>query len=204
MNWSIISVRSKPIANNTYLIGEKGSWCYVIDPSFNVSSIQQHIQTDFTTIKAILLTHGHVDHIVGVDDLVQRYGCPVYLHPEDFWLLDDPKDNGALSFGMQVRVQAKVQSIHEFQDPMITIYDSPGHTPGGTAFYIPSSQALIAGDTLFHHGLGRTDLAGGSQRDLLSSRNFLLQLPVDTMIYSGHDESSTVAEERHFHRLTYK
>lgn len=204
MSWSIIAIRSKPIANNTYLIGEKGSWCYLVDPSFNGATIRQQIKANFTSVKAILLTHGHVDHIVSVDEMVKLYQCPVYIHPEDFWLLDDAKDNGATSFGLQTKVESPVHSIREFKDSAITIFDSPGHTPGGVAFYIPTCNALLAGDTLFYHGLGRTDLAGGSQRDLLASRDFLLQLPENTIIYSGHDQSSTIAEERRFHRLTYK
>lgn len=204
MAYSIISVRSKPLANNTYLIGDKGSTCYVVDPSFNIDGIVQQVLLHFTGVKAVLLTHGHVDHIVTVDALVQKFQCPVFLHPEDFWLLGDPRDNGSTSLGVSIRVISPIQSIHEFRDPSISVLDSPGHTPGGVAFYLPEEHALIAGDTLFHHGLGRTDLAGGSQKEILASRDYLLQLPLDTVIYPGHEQSTTVAEERRFHRLTYK
>lgn len=201
---SVYTIKSKPIANNTYVIGEEGKSCVVIDPSFNHAGLLQTIRAHFHTVEAILLTHGHVDHIVGIDALVAHYPAPVYLHPLDFEMLTDPHYNGSVAFGLHTIVNTPVQPLDDYHNNQVIVYESPGHSPGCVAFYVPHLKLLFSGDTLFKQGLGRTDLPGGSQRHLLDSRDYLLQLPVDTLVYPGHDQSSTIAAERLFHRYKGK
>lgn len=197
----IITFVSPPMANNTYLLDCEDGFCYVIDPSFQTKSLLASIAKQNLKVKAVLLTHGHIDHIVGVDAVVDSHACPVYLAFADHEYLFDDELSGAAVYRRGFEFRAQFQDFDHFHDPLIQILPSPGHTPGGVAFYLPQLAVLIAGDTLFYEGLGRTDLPGGSKKDLLNSRNYLLSLPPETKILPGHEKATTVMHERQFHQL---
>ena len=147
-------------------------------------------------IKAILLTHGHFDHMLAAEELQKRTGVPVYVHPLDAPMLSDASlsaynpEVSSLPQPGHIACTAYPESLFGFR-----VLHTPGHTPGSVCLYHEAEKVLFSGDTLFRAGFGRTDLAGGSMHQLLSSLRTLLALPRDIKVYPGHGESTTIDEE---------
>lgn len=147
-------------------------------------------------IKAILLTHGHFDHMLAAEELQKRTGVPVYVHPLDAPMLSDASlsaynpEVSSLPQPGHIACTAYPESLFGFR-----VLHTPGHTPGSVCLYREEEKVLFSGDTLFQAGFGRTDLAGGSMHQLLSSLRTLLALPRDVRVYPGHGESTTIDEE---------
>ncbi len=147
-------------------------------------------------IKAILLTHGHFDHMLAAEELQKRTGVPVYVHPLDAPMLSDASlsaynpEVSSLPQPGHIACTAYPESLFGFR-----VLHTPGHTPGSVCLYHEGEKVLFSGDTLFRAGFGRTDLAGGSMHQLLSSLRTLLALPRDVRVYPGHGESTTIDEE---------
>ena len=147
-------------------------------------------------IKAILLTHGHFDHMLAAEELQKRTGVPVYVHPLDAPMLSDASlsaynpEVSSLPQPGHIACTAYPESLFGFR-----VLHTPGHTPGSVCLYREEEKVLFSGDTLFQAGFGRTDLAGGSMHQLLSSLRTLLALPQDVRVYPGHGESTTIDEE---------
>ena len=147
-------------------------------------------------IKAILLTHGHFDHMLAAEELQKRTGVPVYVHPLDVPMLSDASlsaynpEVSSLPQPGHIACTAYPESLFGFR-----VLHTPGHTPGSVCLYREEEKVLFSGDTLFQAGFGRTDLAGGSMHQLLSSLRTLLALPRDVRVYPGHGESTTIDEE---------
>lgn len=195
---------SPPMANNSYVIHFDDSSCYVVDPSFSTKALIAYIEKKSLKVKAILLTHGHIDHIVGIPEVLKQYPCEVYLGTADHDYLVDGELSGAdqLKPGFTLSIQPLDWS--HFKNLLIEVIDTPGHTPGGVALYLPTIQTMISGDTLFYEALGRTDLPGGSSRDLQQSLKYLLSYPPATKVLPGHDRSTTIEHERVIHRYQKK
>ena len=147
-------------------------------------------------IKAILLTHGHFDHMLAAEELQKRTGVPVYVHPLDAPMLSDASlsaynpEVSSLPQPGHIACTAYPESLFGFR-----VLHTPGHTPGSVCLYHEAEKVLFSVDTLFRAGFGRTDLAGGSMHQLLSSLRTLLALPRDIKVYPGHGESTTIDEE---------
>ena len=147
-------------------------------------------------IKAILLTHGHFDHMLAAEEVQKRTGVPVYVHPLDAPMLSDASlsaynpEVSSLPQPGHIACTAYPESLFGFR-----VLHTPGHTPGSVCLYHEGEKVLFSGDTLFRAGFGRTDLAGGSMHQLLSSLRTLLALPRDIKVYPGHGESTTIDEE---------
>ena len=147
-------------------------------------------------IKAILLTHGHFDHMLAAEELQKRTGVPVYVHPLDAPMLSDASlsaynpEVSSLPQPGHIACTAYPESLFGFR-----VLHTPGHTPGSVCLYHEGEKVLFSGDTLFRAGFGRTDLAGGSMHQLLSSLRTLLALPRDVRVYPGHGESTIIDEE---------
>ena len=147
-------------------------------------------------IKAILLTHGHFDHMLAAEELQKRTGVPVYVHPLDAPMLSDASlsaynpEVSSLPQPGHIACTAYPESLFGFR-----VLHTLGHTPGSVCLYREEEKVLFSGDTLFQAGFGRTDLAGGSMHQLLSSLRTLLALPRDVRVYPGHGESTTIDEE---------
>ena len=147
-------------------------------------------------LKAILLTHGHFDHMLAAEELQKRTGVPVYVHPLDAPMLSDASlsaynpEVSSLPQPGHIACTAYPESLFGFR-----VLHTPGHTPGSVCLYHEGEKVLFSGDTLFRAGFGRTDLAGGSMHQLLSSLRTLLALPRDVRVYPGHGESTTIDEE---------
>jgi glyoxylase-like metal-dependent hydrolase (beta-lactamase superfamily II) len=174
----------------------------VVDPGDDIAEIQKTLARYRLTVKAIIITHAHIDHIGGAARLKAATGAPVYMNDRDQELYDH-LDMQAIWLGIQnperttVDVSARegdkvVLNSSEFQ-----ILHTPGHTQGSISLWIPSENKVVAGDTLFRDSIGRTDLPGGDGHQILRSiADKLLALPDEATVVPGHGPNTTIARER--------
>ena len=201
----IRSVTLGSVATNWYfLIQEATGEPLVIDPADRADVIGRKALDEGLRLKAVLLTHGHGDHILAVNDLKKTFGIPVYAAADEESLLRDPDRNLSASlFGCPVTVGPDVllQDGETFEAAGISLRMllTPGHTPGSCCYYSEEEKILFSGDTLFCASVGRTDFPGGSSRELLRSiREKLLVLPEDVTVYPGHGESTSIGYEKKY------
>jgi glyoxylase-like metal-dependent hydrolase (beta-lactamase superfamily II) len=195
-----------------YVVGIVGTNCYfaihpdtkeclIIDPGDQGEQLAEKIKSEGLSPKAILLTHGHFDHIMGVEALRQEFSIPVYVHEADQDLLENPDLNSGSMIGRSVSVTAdhmvKDGEILNLAGFKIQVLHTPGHTPGGVCYYFPEEEIVFSGDTLFCDSVGRTDLPGGSASDLVRSiREKVFSLPDLTLVYPGHGEPTKIGYEK--------
>lgn len=183
------------LGTNCHLIVHDGE-CLIVDPGDEAKRILRLV--DGKTVAALLLTHGHVDHIGAVDELHRETGAPVYIHALDAPQLPDPQLNLSAFLGQQLSVQAKPVLLQggetlRLAGLEIAVIHTPGHTPGGVCFDF--GDTLLAGDTLFHESVGRTDFPGGSMETLATSIRAVYALG-DRVVHCGHGPSTSLAHER--------
>ncbi|MBY0203581.1 glyoxylase-like metal-dependent hydrolase (beta-lactamase superfamily II) [Paenibacillus intestini] len=191
-----------PLQTNAYLLqGEDPGKAVIVDPGMNPGPLLKAIQD--LEIEAILLTHAHFDHIGGVEEIRKLKSCPVYLHDLESDWLTTAKLNGSLNWPQvtppitanpaefALDEGQKLQLIgHTFQ-----VYHTPGHSPGSVSLLCEND--LFAGDVLFRMGVGRTDLTGGRERDLVDSiQNKLYRFPDEVKVYPGHGPKTTIGYEK--------
>lgn len=176
----------------------------VIDPGDNIDEIQEILARHSLSVKAIVVTHAHIDHIAGAGELRDLTGAPVYLNSNDQGLLD-LLDTQATWLGMESPGRVDVDSDLRDGDKLtvgvteLNVLHTPGHTQGSISLWIPAENKLIAGDTLFRDSIGRTDLPGGNGKQILRSiREKLFPLPDDAVVIPGHGPSTTVGREKQF------
>jgi hydroxyacylglutathione hydrolase len=152
-------------------------------------------------LRQIVLTHGHMDHIESLSRLVQLTSATVAIHELDAPMLRDPELNGAALFGYPYQEVPPDRLLHEGDlislpdtDIALTVLHTPGHTPGSIC--LQSDTVLFSGDTLFAGGIGRMDLPGGSERDMMQSLRRLIAFPGELTVYPGHGPATTIGEER--------
>jgi hydroxyacylglutathione hydrolase len=178
----------------------------IIDPGDEVDGLLAFAERESLSIRYILLTHAHVDHISGVAAAKRALGVPIYLHRDDLFLYERAVESGLL-FGVQVERQPPVDVFYapgqviEFGGCEARVHHTPGHCPGGVCLQIgPSGEAgrdLFVGDTLFAGSIGRTDLPGGDYETLIRSiRTVLFPLGDEAIVHPGHGPDTTIGHER--------
>jgi len=177
---------------NCYLLWQEGSdRCLVIDPGYESPIVEQQLAHYGLTVEAILLTHGHFDHVGGVKALAQRTGCLVYLHEAEL-SMPEQMTAGPLyythTYGEGDRLTLAGLTFR--------VLHTPGHTPGSVCLQFP--EAIFAGDTLFAGSCGRTDMPGGSYAAMHQSLQRLAALPGDCSVFPGHGSATTLENERKF------
>lgn len=190
------------VGTNCYFaINEATKECLIIDPGDNADALEEKIRQGGLTPAAILLTHGHFDHIMGVEGLKEAFQIPVYVHEDDEEMLRRSDLNAGAMIGARVSVTAD-ELLHDGDElnlagMKIEVLHTPGHTPGGVCFYFPEEEVLFSGDTLFCESVGRTDLPGGSMGALMRSiKERVLKLPDLTVVYTGHGEPTQIGSEK--------
>jgi glyoxylase-like metal-dependent hydrolase (beta-lactamase superfamily II) len=193
----IVKIPNGMIMTNTYLIGYDASSCYVIDPSDDFKAIDQEIKKQFSSVKAVLLTHGHFDHIGSVDRIVEKYHCPVYLSKKDeFFVKKMPLTKYPMVASMQIILKSPLSDPSEIKDDNIFVIETPGHSIGSVCYLFIKEKVLFSGDTLFAVDIGRTDIASGDYQEMIQSLKLLKTLDDNLTLHPGHEESSTLGHEK--------
>ena len=176
--------------------------CIVIDPGDDIEDVLAVVKKHGLKVRAIVITHAHIDHIGGAAKLKAATGAPVMMNARDQELYDH-LDVQASWLGMEnpsrttIDAEAREGVTLTLGDASFQILETPGHTQGSVSVWIPSENKLVAGDTLFRDSIGRTDLPGGDGRQILRSiKNQLLPLPEDAVVIPGHGSNTTIGRER--------
>jgi glyoxylase-like metal-dependent hydrolase (beta-lactamase superfamily II) len=218
----LTSFPAGPLQANCYVAARgPGTGCVVVDPGMDaMAGLRQVVTEQNLTPQAILLTHGHFDHMWNAQDAAAEYDCPVWIHPADRHLLSDPMAAISTQSAAMLRQQLQLTDIPEFAEPAdvrdatdeaeievdgmtVSVDHVPGHTPG-TVFYRLDydgpedvSQIMFSGDFLFAGSIGRTDLTGGSHEQMQQSlRDRVLPLADDIVVLPGHGPQTSVGRER--------
>jgi glyoxylase-like metal-dependent hydrolase (beta-lactamase superfamily II) len=196
-----------PFFKNAYLVScEETKEAVLIDPGDEVDQILKMVPAAGLTVRAIPLTHAHLDHITGVGVAKAALGVDIWLHRDDQFLYDGAAEQGRM-FGLVMPALPKVDRYYEpgvsmaFGTLTIDVLHTPGHCPGGVCLAIGRAgsveRELFVGDTLFAGSIGRTDLPGGDHETLIRSiRDVLLAFPDDTVVHAGHGPATTIGRER--------
>lgn len=190
------------VGTNCYLLCNMDiKECVLIDPAESQDEISRMIDESGCSLKGILLTHGHFDHIMAADAVRDKYGVKVYASCDEKNTLEQPHINLGEAYGLKLSVKADVWhkdgEILKLAGFDIEVLHTPGHTEGGSCYYIREIGVLFSGDTLFCGSVGRTDFPGGSMSEIVRSiKEKVMVLPDDTKVYPGHGEGTSVGYER--------
>ena len=196
-----ITIPVSPLETNCYLVFDEGSKdCLIIDPGAEPEKITKAIAKESLKPLAVINTHGHFDHAGANKEIKEKYDIPLLLHSEDVLMLkmvkhaaslycldaeDSPPPDRLIQDGEDI----------EYNNLVFRVIHTPGHSPGGICLL--QNNLLFSGDTLFHRGVGRTDIPGGSWNILLNSiRTKILTLPEETLVLPGHGPPTQVGQEK--------
>lgn len=203
----VIKFEFNYFGENTYIIWDSASHAAaIIDPGMikqsECDTVDAFIASNNLSLKQILLTHAHLDHTFGVERIKEKYQVEVYAHKLDMPLAAI-RQQQATMFHLPIKLQPLeidkfVADGDEFTlgSETINVIHTPGHTQGGVCYYLPQSQMLFTGDTLFCGSIGRTDLPGGNHQQLINAvTSKIITLPPNTIVYPGHGPSTTIERE---------
>lgn len=203
------------IQTNVYFLHREDSGdTIVVDPADYGKELNEELSRQGLTVRAILLTHGHFDHILGAEALREASGAPIYASAMEKDLLLDPELNTSNQIGRSCRIKADHYLIdgESVTAAGITLKMilTPGHTEGSCCYFISAEESggdpiLLSGDTLFEESVGRTDLPTGDTYDLTESiRTKLYILPDNTAVYSGHTGPTTIGHEKKYNYFVHE
>jgi hydroxyacylglutathione hydrolase len=192
-----------PLQTNCYIVGDEASReGIVIDPGGDAEMIMEAVRRLKLKIKLVVDTHGHFDHIMANQEIMEATGAPLAIHPDDASMLTNPLRSfsffaGSFRPSPAATVSLTEGSTVEVGSTKLQVLHTPGHSPGSISLYCAEQKVVFDGDVLFYTGIGRTDFPGGSMRTLLQSiQDKLFTLPDDTVVYSGHGPQTTIGFER--------
>lgn len=196
-----------PMGTNTYVIAAPSGDAYIVDPcATDMAPMVAYIQDHALRVKAIVNTHCHFDHVLGNEAMRTLYRVPLWLHRLELTNLKESPQRAQKWLGIQVETRdpdafiedGDVLELGQGTDAVrLQILLTPGHSPGGICLYDRRAGILFSGDTLFAGTVGRTDLPGSDPEALMVSlREKLWPLPDETVVYPGHEDDTTIAEER--------
>ncbi len=190
------------IMTNCYLVSnEETKELLIVDPGDQADLLARKIDESGAKPAAILLTHGHFDHVLAVNELAEQYQIPVYAHENEKKQLHST----AVEFFPHLGRSGEIKVDHFISgEPLlklagfeIKVFMTPGHTQGGVCYYFEKEGLLFSGDTLFFGSIGRTDFPGGSYKDLIQSvETKLFPLPEDVVVYPGHNNATSIGFEK--------
>ncbi|MCL1949204.1 MAG: MBL fold metallo-hydrolase [Turicibacter sp.] len=191
-----------PVGTNCYVLSV-GNRAVVVDPAGEPKKILNYLANHKLVVEAILLTHGHFDHIGAVNEVIEKFPVPVFSHKRELEYFNNPDVNLSSHFGAAYVLDAGTDyrwigegdSIEVLGQP-VSINHVPGHTPGSITFHFKEQGVIFTGDTLFQGSMGRTDLIYGNHELLHHGiKTKLLTLPPQTVAYSGHGGATTIEAE---------
>lgn len=190
------------VGTNCYIVSNIATKeAFVVDIAGKSTPMAEYIKEEGLRIKALFLTHGHFDHIMGIDWFTALFPVPVYAFEEERKLLEDAGLNASSSYGSAYTYK-QAQYIKDNEERSVAgvkihVLYTPGHTIGGCCYYLPEEEVLFSGDTLFKESIGRTDLPTGSSGKLVRSvKERLFVLPDETAVFPGHMETTTIGYEK--------
>ena len=204
----IKSFTFNPFSENTYVVFNENRNAYLIDPGnftdAETTALQQFIENQGLKIQNILLTHAHIDHVLGLQKMYDLYKVPVLLHEIEKEILDrNPMDANRFGFFFKP-FEGEIQFLKEndvvkLDEDELKILHVPGHSPGHIAFHNEAQKFIVSGDVLFEGSIGRTDLYKGNHEQLIESiKTKLFILDGETKVYNGHGNQTTIGFEKDY------
>ena len=193
-----------PVYTNCYIAKNKETGeALIIDPADSPSKIELKVNAMGARPVAVLLTHGHFDHIMGVEAVREKYQIPVYACRQEEEMLREPSVNMTDQMGKSCSIRPDVflddLQVFETAGFSIQMIHTPGHTKGSCCYYLKDEDVLFSGDTVFYGSVGRTDFPGGSTAQIVRSLHKLVDsLPEETEVFPGHDASTTIGYEKRY------
>lgn len=185
---------------NTYVVGIKNGPCVVIDLGSTQERVISYIKENHTSCSGILLTHGHFDHIRGINKFLKEFTCTIFIDEKDVEFLQNPRLN--CSWDDEITVESSNLYLLDDQDEInfgnglfFKVIETPFHTQGSVCFLYENENALFTGDTLFKGSIGRTDLPGSKSSQIKTSLEIIKKLDPKLKIYPGHGDETTLEHE---------
>lgn len=189
------------LCSNTYVLVDEINQCIVIDPSKNNKNLVNFLVKNQYDLKAVLLTHGHIDHFNGLEQLLEHKNVDVYISFDEEKVIRDYFNNGSLyingrpkSFNGPLTFISDKETISVINTEIVAIA-TPYHTIGSMVYYVKENETVFTGDSLFKRSIGRSDFPTGNSKQIRDSLNKILSLPKNTKVYPGHGPFTTIEDE---------